>query len=423
MRILLKNAIIIDSESSHNGLKKDILIEGNTIKEISNSIKISDDTKIVEDNNLYVSTGWFDCNVNFGEPGYEHIETIESGLNAAAKGGFTSVAVMPNTEPTIDNSSGIHFLREKSKEHIVDLFPIGALTKKCKGEELAESYDMVEAGAIAFSDNKNTVTNSDTMKLALLYNKELGKKVIAFPDTKDLSGGAHINEGIKSTQLGLKGNPSLSEELQLSRDISLMRYTKGNLHIQNISTHNSISLIENAKKEGMQISCHVTPHHISLTEDELDDFDTLFKVKPPLRSKKDVEALKLAIKKGIIDAISSDHTPINIEDKKCEFEYAKPGTIGLESCFGVINRELEGDISIEEIINLINSNPKNIFGIKNTKIEEGEKANLTLFNPDIKWIFTEKDIMSKSKNSMFIKKELKGKVIGIYNKGRLLLNA
>ena len=418
MKTLLKNATIIDTESQYHNQKKDVLIANGIIEKIDNSIEVSPDTTIVSLENLHISCGWFDTSVCFGEPGFEERETIKNGLQVAAKSGFTAVAVNPNTHPVIDSKSDVEFLINKASKFATKLFPIGALTKNCEGKDLAELFDMQQSGAIAFGDYTKPISNDNLMKIALLYAQNFDGLVLSFPKNNSIAAEGIANEGINSTQLGMKGIPALAEHLQISRDLFLLEHTGGKLHIPTISTSKSVELIKEAKKKGLKVTCSVAVHHLVLTDDELHGFDSNFKTTPPLRTKEDVKALQKAVKSGIIDMITSDHNPIDIEHKKVEFSEAKNGVIGLESAFGALNSVLD----LTDFIPLLTSKPRNIFGLEKVSIKEGAKADLSLFDPTEKVVFTSKNILSASKNSPFIDKNLQGKVYGIFANNQLVLS-
>jgi len=419
MTTLLKSATIIDAYSPYHKQIKDILITDGIITKIDNSITIKEQHKIVELDNLHVSTGWFDTSVSFGEPGYEERETIKHGLLVAAKSGFTDVAVNSNTNPVIDNKSAVEFLINKASGFATNLFPIGSLTQQSKGIEMAEMYDMQQSGAVAFGDYNKPITNDNLLKVALLYTQNFNGLALSFPKNELIAGEGVANEGKNSTLLGLKGIPALAEELQVCRDLFLLEYTEGKLHIPTISTKKSVQLIKDAKKKGLNITCSVAVHNLFLTDDELHDFDGNKKVNPPLRTSEDANALLEGLKDGTIDMITSDHNPIDIEHKKVEFSTAKDGTIGLESAFGVLNSVLD----LETIVNCLSNNPKERFEINKTSIKENEKACLSIFNPSGISTFSKENIISTSKNSIFLGKELKGTVYGIYNNNQLILNS
>ncbi len=418
MSTLLKNATIIDTTSPYHNQKKDILISNGKLEKIANSIPNKDNYTVIELENLYISCGWFDTSVSLGEPGFEERETIKHGLEVAAKSGFTSIAVNSNTNPVIDSKSDVEFLISKAFNSATKLYPIAALTKDSDGLEISEMYDMQQSGAIAFGDYNKSIENDNLMKIALLYAQNFDGLVLSFPKSNSIAGEGIANEGINSTKLGLKGNPALAEHIQISRDLFLLEYTGGKLHIPTISTAKSVSLIKEAKKKGLKVTCSVAAHHLVLTDDELHAFDSNFKTNPPLRTKDDVKALQKGVETGVIDIITSDHNPIDIEHKKVEFSEAKDGVIGLESAFGAVNSVLD----LADFISCFTSKPKAIFGIENHSIQEGNLADITLFNPEIETIFTSKDILSTSKNSAFINKKLKGKVYGVFANNQLIIN-
>lgn len=418
MTTLIKSATIIDPSSPFHKLQKDILICDGIITKIEDSIPNKKEYQLVEKANLHVSCGWFDTSVSFGEPGYEERETIKNGLQVAAKSGFTAVAVNANSNPVIDNKSAVEFLINKANGFATSLYPIAALTQSSKGEEMAELYDMKQSGAIAFSDYKKPIANDNLMKIALLYAQNFNGLVFSFPKNNSIAGEGIANEGINSTKLGLKGNPALAEHIQISRDLFLLEYTGGKLHIPTISTAKSADLIKDAKKKGLQVTCSVSAHHLTLTDDELHEFDSNFKTNPPLRTKSDIKALQKGVKSGVIDIITSDHNPMDIELKKVEFSHAKSGTIGLESLFGSVNSVLD----LEDFIENITSKPRAIFGLEATSISEGKKADISLFNPDENYMFTKEHILSTSKNSAFINKKMKGHVYGVFANNQLIIN-
>ena len=418
MNVLLKSATIIDIKSPFNGKVKDVLIENGKISKIASKIIASASCKVLKLDNLHISCGWFDTSVSFGEPGFEERETILNGLKTAAKSGFTAVALNSNSNPFIDNKSIVEFLKGAAKNNEVELYPIASLTKQSEGNEIAELYDMQNSGAIAFGDYNKSISNANLMKIALQYAQNFNGLVLSFPQDDSISNNGIANESNMSTKLGLKGNPTLAEELQVARDIFLLEYTGGKLHIPTISTATSVKLIREAKKRNLDLTCSVAAHHLTLTDDELSTFDGNFKTSPPLRTKKDINALIKGVKDGTIDMICSDHNPIDIENKKVEFENALDGTIGLESLFGALNNVID----LEHTINCLTYNPRKRFNLDELSIKVGEKANITLFNPDITYEFSKECILSTSKNSAFLNKELKGKAYGIFANNKLIIN-
>jgi dihydroorotase (multifunctional complex type) len=415
MKIIIRSAKIIDSKSPFHNQTVDLLIADGLIEKIGTSILDIEDTTEVKFDHLHLSQGWFDSSVSFGEPGYEDRETIANGLNVAAKSGFTAVALQPNSFPVIDNQSQVNFVKNKAAGFATELFPIGALTKASEGKDMAELFDMKKAGAVAFGDYNKSIDNANLLKIALQYVQDFDGLVITYAQDPNLKGNGVANEGIVSTRLGLKGIPALAEELQVARNLFLLEYTGGKLHIPTVSTAKTVALIKEAKAKGLQVSCSVAVHHLVLTDEKLEEFDTRFKVTPPLRNETDRTALLNAVLDGTIDMITSDHNPIDIEFKKMEFDTAKNGTIGLESAFGALLTVLPLETVIEKL-----TLGKSVFGIQNNTIAEGSKANFTFFTPEGKSTFTKENILSKSKNSAFLGAEIKGTVYGILNQNKLV---
>ncbi|WP_299117004.1 dihydroorotase [uncultured Winogradskyella sp.] len=418
MNALIKSATIVDSKSDFHNQKVDILIEKGRIAKISKRISNPNNYREIKLDNLHVSQGWFDSSVSFGEPGYEERETIDNGLKTAAQSGFTAVALNANSNPVIDSYADITFVKSKAQNKATSLYPIGALTKASNGKDLAELYDMRSAGAIAFYDYQNPICNPNLMKIALQYTNNFDGLVCSFPQESKISGNGVVNEHINSTRLGLKGNPALAEELQVTRDLFLLEYTEGKLHIPTISTAKSVELIRAAKAKKQNVSCSVAIHNLVLTDDALEGFDTRYKVLPPLRTQTDCRALIEGLKDGTIDMVTTDHNPIDIEDKKIEFDYAKYGTIGLESAFGA----LQTIFTTKKAISLL-SQGKSRFGVMETSVNEGEIADLSLFNPDVEYQFSKSNVTSRSKNSAFLGMHLKGKSYGIVANNKIVLKS
>jgi dihydroorotase len=416
MKFILREAKIIDSQSPFHNKTLDILVVDGFIEKIAASLPNSDKTEEIKLDNLHVSQGWFDSSVSLGEPGFEERETISNGLNVAAKSGFTAIALQPNSFPVIDNQSQVNFVQNKAAGSATQLFPIGALTKGSEGKDMAELFDMTNCGAVAFGDYNKSQDNANLLKITLQYVQDFDGLVIAFPQDEKIKGQGVVNEGVISTRLGLKGIPNLAEELQIARNLFLLEYTGGKLHIPTISTAKSVQLIKEAKAKGLQVSCSAAVHHLVLTDEKLEGFDTRFKVSPPLRTEKDRKALLTGVLDNTIDMITSDHNPMDIEHKKMEFDIAKNGTIGLESAYGALMTVLP----LEKVIEKLTSG-KIVFGIENHPIVEGAKANMSLFTPEGKAVFNKAAILSKSKNSAFLGTETKGKVYGIVNQGKLIL--
>ena len=418
MNILIKSATIIDSKSEFHNSTQDILIENGVITSIAKSIKNTNNYKEIQLDNLHISQGWFDSSVSFGEPGFEERDTIENGLKTAAASGFTAVAMNANSNPVIDSNSNITFVNAKAQNHAVKLLPIGALTVGSKGEDLAELFDMKSAGAVAFYDYKKPISNPNLMKIALQYASNFDGLICAFPQENKIAGHGVMNENVTSTTLGLKGIPAMAEELQIARDIFLLEYTGGKLHIPTISTAKSVDLIREAKQKKLNITCSVAIHNLYFTDAALNDFNTHFKVLPPLRTQSDVDVLIEGVKDGTIDMVTSDHDPIDIEHKKIEFDHAKYGTIGLESAFGA----LQSLFTIKKSIDILTKG-KSRFGLENIPINVGNKVDLSLFNPDTKYTFSKNNMISKSKNAIFEGETLKGKVYGIISNNKVSINS
>ena len=421
MELLIRSAVILNPGSPFHLKKKDIYIQDGWIRKIDDHITPPDPGKvhIIKEDNLHVSAGWFDLKANFRDPGFEQKEDFDSGIAAAAAGGFTGVLLMPSTQPVVQNKAAVEYLVNKGQGKAVDVFPSGTLTRERDGKELTEMYDMKLSGALAFTDDKRTITDTGLMQRALLYGKQVNSLLIVFAEDKALSGTALVNESLHTTRLGLKGVPAIAEELIVARDISLCEYTAGRIHFSLISTAGSVKLIREARKKGLLITADVSFYHLDLDDSLLQTFDTNFKTKPPLRSSHDKMELIKGLQDGTIDAIVSDHSPEDEENKKVEFDFAAFGMIGLETAFAVANTVLSDKMKLEQIIEKFTSS-RVIAGLNPITIRENEKANLTLFNPVYEWIFEESSIKSKSRNTPYLGKKLTGKVTGIINNGMFL---
>ena len=416
MKLIIKEAKIIDPKSTFDNKIVDVLIENGYITKIESNLSNPENIDELKLPNLHLSQGWFDSSVSLGEPGFEDRETIANGLKVAAKSGFTSIALQPNSLPVIDNQAQIFFVKNKANQTATSLYPIGALTKNSEGKDMAELFDMKNAGAIAFGDYNKSLDNANLLKIALQYTQDFDGLVIAFAQDEKIKGNGVVNEGEVSTRLGLKGIPNLAEELQIARNLFLLEYTGGKMHLPTISTAKSVQLIREAKAKGLAVTASVAVHHLVMTDEKLEEFDSRFKVSPPLRTDTDRKALIEGVLDGTIDLITSDHNPIDIEHKKMEFDGAKNGTIGLESAFGALMTILPLEIIIEKL-----TASYAIFKVESQSIAVGNKANLSLFNPEGKNTFTEASILSKSKNSAFLGLKLKGKAYGIINNNQLIL--
>jgi len=414
MNLLIKQAKVVDPNSPHNGKRVDILIENGQLKSIRKSI--SSNAKTISGKNLHVSPGWFDMHVNFRDPGDEHKEDLNSGCRAAAFGGFTGVACMPGTNPPLHTKADIEYIISKAKGNVVDVHPIGALSKGLQGKEMTEMYDMSLSGAVAFSDEKNPISSAGVLSRALLYVKMFNGLVISHSQDESIALEGQMNEGDTSTSLGLNGMPALAEEIMITRDVYLAEYTNSRLHFATVSTGNSVEIIRNAKKKGIKVTAEVAAHQIGIDDSELVTFDSNFKVNPPLRTKEDIAALKKGLSDGTIDAICSDHNPEDVETKNREFDIASFGVIGLETAYAVANTH--SGLTSGEIVDKMSISPRKILGIEVPVIKNREKANLTIFDPKLKWTYRSGDIRSKSANSPFIDKTFTGKAIGVFNNNK-----
>lgn len=410
--ILIKQACVIDKNSSYHHQITDILVSSGNIVKINKSISdFPSDTLIISGTDLHVSIGWMDLRSNLNDPGYEHKEDLLSGAAAAQKGGFTAVACMGTTNPALHSKSQIDYIINKSKSLPVKIYPIGTITNKAEGIDLAELFDMSLSGAIAFSDNKNPIANPELLQRAMQYANGFNKKLIQIPCDKKIANDGKVNEGIVSTSLGLKGIPAIAEELMLQRDLMLAEHHQIPIHIGGVSTAASVEIIRQAKQKGIEVTCDVHAINLLLTDEVLDGFDTNYKIIPPLRTQRDIDALVAGLKDGSIDVICTDHTPQDPESKVTEFDIAAFGMTGLETFFPVILKALNGALSITEIIEKIAINPRIIFDIQLPKMEENQIANLTIFSPSEKWIYETSKGSSKSHNSPFNGVAFTGKAI------------
>lgn len=416
MSILLRKVKIIDSKSPYTGFVKDVLINNDQIVQIDDNIEASA-KKTIEEDGLCVSPGWFEMHANFCDPGNEHKEDIDSGSRAAVYGGFTSVALTPETEPVIQTKNDIEYLYKKAETQAINIYPLGASTINLNGKELTELYDMYQAGALGFYNGKKAIKNPNIQKLVFLYTRTFQAPVLVFPNETDLSDQGQMNEGETSTAMALKGIPNLAEEITINRDLYLAEYAESPVHFASISTEGGVELIRTAKAQGAPVTCSVNLYNLVLTDDILSTYDTRYKVLPPIRSESDRLALIEGIEDGTIDAISIDHIPHDIEVKKCEFENAAFGMRGLETAFGIYSKYLSKDISLEKWVDLISHNPREILDAPKISLNEGNIAELTLFKQKTKWTLNNEKIKLRSKNNPFANEELSGKPFGIINKG------
>ena len=421
MSYLIKNVKVVDPQSPHNRKTVDIFIEHGVIAAIGTNIRGTGNARVIEQDNLCVSPGWFDMQAHFCDPGFEYKEDLQSGMRAAAQGGFTGVCVMPATNPPVHSKSQVEYIINSCRNNVVDVHPAGALTQQCEGREMTEMYDMKQAGAVAFTDFKNSIKDSGLLVRLLQYADNTGTLVIAHCEEQSLTAGGQMNEGEVSTHMGLKGMPGLAEELMVQRNINLLAYAGGRLHIPTVSTRMSADAIRHAKAKGLQVSAGVAAHQLLLHDEYLQEFDTNLKTNPPLRDKAETEALKRAVVNDAIDVIVSDHCPEDVENKDVEFDHAAFGIIALETAYAAANTALHDKADSLQLVEKLAINPRRILGFAVPVIKEGEKANLTVFNPKLEWEFSEKHIASKSRNTPFIGKKFIGKAIAVVNNSRMVV--
>ncbi len=421
MKLILKNVNLLHPMQKLNQSNTNVLIVDGIIQKIGNIEKQEfENSKVIELDGKYLVPGFFDMHVHLREPGREDEETIITGCNSAANGGFTGIACMPNTDPAIDSAEVVSFIRKEATNHLVEVFPIGAATVGRKGEVLSPMAELKDAGVVGFSDDGVAIKSASVLKRALEYAKMFDLPVIEHCEDESLSGGS-MNESINSTALGLAPIPSVAEDLIVMRDILMAEYTESKVHIAHISTKKSVELVREAKKKNIKVTAEVTPHHFSLTDDSVKGFDPNTKMNPPLRTKKDIDAIIEGLKDGTIDCIASDHAPHSIEEKEMEFEYAPNGIIGLETEIGLTFNELfhKKILSLESIIEKFSINPRRILNLPIPKIEVGELANLTLLDPNQVWTVDKSKFLSKSINTPFDKKLLTGKAVGVINQKKM----
>ena len=402
--ILIKSCTIVDPHSAFNQKELDVLIIDGKISKIAQNITA--DALQINGKGRFLAPGFFDMNTSIGEPGLETKEDFETGSKAAAAGGFTGLAIMPHQAPTTDSKSQVAYIINRAKGNLVDIYPYGTISQKREGIDLSEMFDMKQTGAIAFSDGNKPIQDAGLMERALLYAKGFDALILSYPEDQSIAGKAKMNEGVMSTLLGMKGIPNLAEELMVIRDLYLAEYTGAKVHFSTISTAHAVELIAAAKAKGAPVTCDVAAHHLVLTEDVLADFDSHYKVKPPLRTQNDVNALVKGLKDGVIDAVVSQHTPQEIEFKEVEFEIAAYGIIGLQTVLPLL---FKAGLNAEQIVQKLAIAPRHILGLNIPQIKEGNEANLVLFN-DAEWFYTTENNYSKSANSPFINQKLNGKV-------------
>lgn len=420
MKILIRQALIIDRSSPHHGTTRDLLVENGRITAIAPTLDREAD-QMIEHRGLHVSPGWVDIFSHFCDPGYEHKETLETGAAAAAAGGYTNVFVLPNTRPAIDSKSQVEYIRRIAAALPVDIHPVGAITRGLEGKDLAEMYDMRNSGAIAFSDGTSPVQSSGLLLKGLQYVKAFDGIVIQVPDDKTVGANGLMNEGLVSTRLGLPGKPMMAEELMVDRDIKLLQYTGSRIHFTGITSPRSLEYIRRAKDAGLAVSCSITPYHLFFTDADLAGYDTNLKVYPPLRDEASVKTLRRAVLDGVVDCIAAHHFPHEFDSKVIEFEYARPGMSSLETVYATLRTQLP-ELTAERTVDLLSRNARELFGLDQPSISAGQPALMTLFDPEGETRLTAETTRSKSKNSPFFGKVLKGRVIGIVNGDQFILN-
>jgi dihydroorotase len=413
MNVLIKAAKILDASSPHHNTIQDIYIADGVIQKMGKKLSYPD-AKQLSFKDLHVSQGWFDSSVSFGEPGYEERETIAHGLEVAASSGFTHIALNTNTNPKPDSRADIAFLLEQANASPVHLHPKARITTAESDNKLAPLRELQVTGAVCFSNHKSALKNANILKLTLQYTHDFNGLVESFAFNQDMGNGGVMHEGAVSTSLGLTGIPSVAEEMQIKRDLDILSYTNGKLHIPTLSTKNAVPLIKQAKKAGLNISTSVSIHNLFFTDKSLDSFNADAKLLPPLREKADSKALKQALKDGTIDMVTSDHQPLNSELKYVELDLAHYGSIGLEHSFG----SLLSMFDVADVVDIL-TRGKERFGITSSTIQEGSLADLSLFSPSGKQIVSKKTILSTSKNSLFIDQELSGKVFGVISQNKV----
>ncbi len=420
MKLLIKGVEIIWENSAYHRQKLDILIQDGLIREIEPMLDSKIDVsgvEVWEVANTYLSAGFFDLDTNFGEPGLENREDFITGTNAALRGGFTGVAIMPNTHPPLHSRTEIEYILAKNNHSPIDIFPIGTISKGREGKEMAELFDMFSAGAIAFCDGDRPLLDTGLLLRALQYTSSFGGVIFSYPEDYSLAGSAQVHEGIHALRLGMKGIPPLAEEIMVQRDLMIAAYAGTPIHFLAISTQKSVELIREAKRAGQPVTASTPAYQLFLSDEKLGGFDSNYKVRPPLRSASDLKALIVGIEDGTIDVISSRHTPHEPESKEIEFENALDGIISLETTFSIANMSLlNHKISMDRWIHTLTNKPRDILHIPRPMLKVGEMANFCWFDPSMEWVLEKKDIKSKSYNSPFIHQKLKGKVLGVVQK-------
>ncbi|WP_345948332.1 dihydroorotase [Mucilaginibacter sp. PAMB04274] len=417
MNLLIKSATVLYPGSPFYQKVADVLIKDGFIAEVAESINA--DVDVFDAAGSYIAPGFFDLNCNMGEPGLETKEDFSTGLAAAAAGGFTGLALMPDTQPPIHSKTEVEYILNTTRNKLVDVYPLGTVSYKREGKDLAEMYDMYRSGAKAFTDGNNPVKDAGLMERALLYAQGFDALIFSYPEDVAIAGKAKVHEGVVSTLLGMKGIPSLAEELMIARDLYLAEYTGSPIHFSTLTTTRSVELIREAKRKGLRVTCDVAAHHLVLTDEALLGFDSQYKVKPPLRTQSDIDALLQGLKDGTIDAIVSQHTPQEKELKEVEFEIAAFGIVGLQTAFSLA---VQAGLSAELIVEKMAINPRKVLNVQTPDLTTNKPANLVVFDTGQSWTFDKQSNHSKSCNSPFFGQNLKGKILLTCNNKQVFTN-
>ena len=409
MSLLLKNALVIDKNSPSHSKPVNLLVEEGKIV----SFNGKNAEKVIDLAGKVVTYGWFDLNANFSDPGHEYREDVMSGSELAQAGGFTDVCLMPGTFPPIERKGDVDYLSRRRSD-LVNIYVCGALSEALKGENLTEILDLHSAGAICFSDGDEPIWNTELLLKALQYTSDINVPIFQNPRDIHLSANTHMHEGLHSTNLGLRGEPAFSEKLMIQRDLEVLRYGGGRLHFSRISTADSVHLIRAAKAEGLAVSCDVGIHHLIFTDELVGDFDTNYKSIPHYRSEIDRMALLEGIKDGAVDAICSNHRPLDGESKQLEYDLSEPGNISLQTFYPTLVR-ISKEVPFEILIDRVVNGPRKVLMKDPVVLEEGSEAKLVILDPKAVWNLNSETNLSKSKNSPFWGQELTGKVVGIVN--------